>query len=95
MKAKPAPIRVTTALATLERKSEQDDATILWQAQQISNHLDQIALLQQQVLHLTHQLSEARKQMESQKDEWLSWEAKRSAIERDAAPYRESFGNYD
>lgn len=29
-----------------------------------------------------------QKQMESQKDEWLSWQAKREGLEADAARYR-------
>lgn len=40
-------------------------------------------------LELERQLVEARKQMESQKDEWLSWEAKRKALEKDAERWRE------
>lgn len=33
-------------------------------------------------------LNEAKRQMEAQKDEWLSWEAKRKGLEADAARYR-------
>ena len=37
---------------------------------------------------LRAELEAARKQMESQKDEWLKWEAKRTALEKDADRYR-------
>lgn len=40
-------------------------------------------------IELERQLVEARKQMEAQKDEWLSWEAKRKALEKDAERWRE------
>lgn len=40
------------------------------------------------IAELERQLAEARKQMEIQKDEWLSWEAKRKALGRDAERYR-------
>lgn len=33
---------------------------------------------------LERELAEVRKQMEAQKDKWLSWDAKRSALEKDA-----------
>lgn len=65
-------------IVELERKSDQDDETIAWQAQKISQHIDRIAELEQQ-------LEQARQQMERQKDEWLSWEAKRKALESAAA----------
>ena len=41
------------------------------------------------IAELERQLVEARKQMEAQKDEWLSWEAKRKALEKDAERWRE------
>lgn len=40
--------------------------------------------LLQHIAELERQLEEARKQMEAQKDEWLSWEAKRKALEKEA-----------
>lgn len=33
---------------------------------------------------LSAELAEVRKQMDAQKDEWLSWDAKRSALEKDS-----------
>lgn len=36
------------------------------------------------IAELERQLEEARKQMEVQKEEWLAWEAKRKALEKDA-----------
>ena len=45
--------------------------------------------LLQRIAELERQLLEARKQMEAQKDEWLSWEAKRKALEKDAERWRE------
>ena len=41
------------------------------------------------VITITEKLEQARQQMESQKDEWLAWEAKRKDIENDAARWRE------
>lgn len=41
-----------------------------------------------QVAELEQQLSEARKQMEAQKEEWFSWESKRKALEQDAERYQ-------
>lgn len=41
------------------------------------------------IAELERELEEARKQMERQKDEWLSWEAKRRALEVDAGRWRE------
>lgn len=41
-----------------------------------------------EIERLTRQLEEARKQMERQKDEWLSWESKRKALEQDAERYQ-------
>ena len=37
---------------------------------------------------LSAELEKVRQQMEAQKDEWLSWEAKRSALEKDAGRWR-------
>ena len=37
---------------------------------------------------LERQLEEARKKIDAQKDEWLSWEAKRKVLEKDADRYR-------
>lgn len=42
-----------------------------------------------EIERLTRELAEARKQMEAQKDEWLSWEAKRRDLEADAGRWRE------
>ena len=46
------------------------------------------APLMERIAELERQLEEARKQMEAQKNEWLSWEAKRKALEKDAERYR-------
>ena len=37
---------------------------------------------------LVARVTELERQNEAQKDEWLSWEAKRTALEKDAARYR-------
>lgn len=37
--------------------------------------------------HVSAELAEVRKQIGAQKDEWLSWDAKRSALEKDAERY--------
>lgn len=37
---------------------------------------------------LIARVAELQRQNEAQKDEWLSWEAKRAALEKDAARYR-------
>ena len=42
------------------------------------------APLLEQIAQLEQQLAEAKRQMESQKDEWLAWDAKRTALEKDA-----------
>lgn len=36
---------------------------------------------------LERELAEVRKQLDAQKDEWLSWDAKRSALEKDAGRF--------
>lgn len=41
-------------------------------------------MLSDRIAELERQLEEARKQMEAQKNEWLSWEAKRKTFEEDA-----------
>jgi hypothetical protein len=43
------------------------------------------APLLERIAELERQLEQARSQMESQKDEWLSWESKRKDMEREAA----------
>lgn len=39
------------------------------------------------IAELERELAGVRKQMDAQKDEWLSWDAKRSALEKDAGRY--------
>lgn len=39
------------------------------------------------IAELERELAELRKQMDAQKDKWLSWDAKRSALEKDAGRY--------
>lgn len=46
------------------------------------------AQLQAYAAPLIARVAELERQNEAQKDEWLSWDAKRSALEKDAARYR-------
>lgn len=69
------------------------DAWAAWQARAIESAataplLARIAELKLENAELVKALEEARKQMEAQKDEWLSWEAKRRDLEKDAERYR-------
>lgn len=66
-----------------ERENARDNYETAERLQIESNEANGfIALLEQQ-------LAEAKRQMESQKDEWLAWDAKRSGLELDAARYRQ------
>lgn len=53
-----------------------------------SAHHAEVHDLNEQIALLEQQLAEAKRQMESQKDEWLAWDAKRSGLESDAAMFR-------
>ncbi|MFA5898093.1 MAG: hypothetical protein WC829_03150 [Hyphomicrobium sp.] len=54
-----------------------------------SAHHAEVQDLNERISLLEQQLAEAKRQMESQKDEWLAWDAKRAALELDAARYRQ------
>jgi hypothetical protein len=51
-------------IADLERKSDQDEATMLWQAGEISKHLDRIAELERQLEQAREALSLALSDVE-------------------------------
>ena len=49
---------------------------------------DAHSMLVERIAELERQLEEARNQMVAQKDQWLEWEAKRNALEKDAERWR-------
>jgi len=53
-----------------------------------SAHHAEVRALNERIALLEQQLSEAKRQMEIQKDEWLAWESKRSVLESDASMFR-------